>query len=34
MPCRLEDGEGETEGGGKRHDYSVVGNVESSPRRH
>jgi single-strand DNA-binding protein len=25
---RLEYGEWETEGGGKRHDYSVVGNVE------
>jgi len=31
---RLEYGEWETEGGGKRHDYTVVGNVEflTAPR--
>ena len=28
MDGRLEYGEWETEGGEKRHDYSVVGNVE------
>ena len=32
---RLEYGEWETEGGGKRHDHSVVGNVEflTAPRQ-